>query len=276
MKHKIKMIGLDLDGTVLMDDKTVTERTRETIKIAAEQGIVVLPATGRPFHAIPGNVLEIPGIQYALTSNGARIIDMKTEEVIMESLLSYEDALDSIPVLQKHHGYLEVFKEGKGYAEQRYIDDLDLFGFTEPMKHYTLTTRKAVGDIVQLVKDLRTDMDKVQGLFIDEKDRQAAQKELEDMGRFTVTHATNFNLEIMAQGVHKGVGLLQLGERLGIAREEIMACGDGMNDYDMLKTVGFAVAMENAVTPLKEIADYITETNEKDGVAKAIEKFVLA
>lgn len=275
MKHKIKMIGLDLDGTLLTEEKTITHRTREAIRRATEQGVIVLPATGRPFHAIPKNVLAIPGIQYALTSNGARIIDVKTEQAIAETLLPYKDAMDIMDVLLKHQAYLEVFKEGRGYAQQRYFDDLELFGFNEASKYYTRTTRKPVPDIVQLMKELHGDVDKVQGLFLKEQNRLAAKEELESIERFEVTHATGFNLEIMAQGVDKGIGLIRLGEKLGITREEIMACGDGMNDYAMLDRVGFAVAMDNAVTPLKEIADYITETNEEDGVAKAIEKYVL-
>lgn len=275
MKSRIKMIGLDLDGTVLTDDKVITEHTKKVIKEAVDQGVIVLPATGRPFHAIPRNVLEIPGIQYALTSNGARIVDMRTDEVVSETLLPYVDALDVITVVQKHGGYLEVFKAGKGYAEQRYFDDLDLFGFSEASRYYTTTTRKPVPDMEEFMKELHMDVDKVQGLFIDEDNRLAAQKELEEMERFEVTHATSFNLEMMAKGVDKGIGLIKLGEKLGIRREEIMACGDGMNDYAMLETVGFAVAMGNAVPPLKEIADYITETNEEDGVAKAIEQYVL-
>ena len=77
-------------------------------------------------------------------------------------------------------------------------------------------------------------------------------------------------------GVNKGEGLLRLGTLLGIERDEIMACGDGMNDFEMLKAVGFGVAMENAVEKVKQAADYVTDTNENDGVAKAIEKFALA
>ena len=83
------------------------------------------------------------------------------------------------------------------------------------------------------------------------------------------------NLEINAPGVNKGMGLIQLGRLLGIEREEIMACGDGNNDLMMLKEVGFGVAMANGADEVKEVADYITLSNEEDGVAAAIEKFVL-
>ena len=81
------------------------------------------------------------------------------------------------------------------------------------------------------------------------------------------------NIEVNALGVNKGIGLLKLGELLGIKREEIMACGDGMNDLEMIREAGLGVAMANAVQEVKDAADFVTDSNEKDGVAKAIEMF---
>lgn len=83
------------------------------------------------------------------------------------------------------------------------------------------------------------------------------------------------NIEVNALGVNKGIGLLKLGELLGIKREEIMACGDGMNDLEMIREAGLGVAMANAVQEVKDAADFVTDSNEKDGVAKAIEMFAL-
>ena len=83
------------------------------------------------------------------------------------------------------------------------------------------------------------------------------------------------NIEVNASGVNKGAGILNLGELLGIPREEIMAFGDGMNDLEMVREAGLGIAVENAVQPVKDVADYITVSNENDGVAKAIEKFAL-
>jgi hydroxymethylpyrimidine pyrophosphatase-like HAD family hydrolase len=89
------------------------------------------------------------------------------------------------------------------------------------------------------------------------------------------TSALGNNVEVNAVGADKGLGLLKLGEILGISRDEIMACGDGTNDSSMILAAGVGVAMGNAVDEVKAIADYITLTNDEDGVAKAIEKFVL-
>lgn len=91
-----------------------------------------------------------------------------------------------------------------------------------------------------------------------------------------VSYATTFNLEIISAKSGKGNGLLELGRKLGIGREEIMACGDAPNDWDMLKKVGFPVVMANGDEETKKLAAFITRSNEEDGVAYAIEKFVLS
>ena len=118
-------------------------------------------------------------------------------------------------------------------------------------------------------------VDKIRAVFRHTEDREEAMRRLEEMDEGIVTSSSKIDLEVNAKGINKGLGLVWLGEKLGIKREEIMACGDHLNDYEMLKEVGFAVAMGNAMEELKEIADYVTDTNDEDGVAKAIERFVL-
>lgn len=118
-------------------------------------------------------------------------------------------------------------------------------------------------------------MDKVQGLFADMKEREQAWQELKRFDSLELVGSLKYNIEINAAGVNKGKGLLELGEILGISREEIMAFGDGDNDIAMLREVGFGVAMENADEEVKAVADYVTGSNDEDGVAKAIARFVL-
>ena len=116
---------------------------------------------------------------------------------------------------------------------------------------------------------------RLQGIYRNQKDKEEALEELNTLSGIVVTAAMDNNLEINKEGTNKGLGLLQLGKSLGISREEIMACGDGGNDVEMLKEVGFAVAMANGSDPVKKAADFVTVSNDEDGVAKAIERFVL-
>ena len=116
MTHKIKMIGLDLDGTLLTDKKELTVRTREVLAKAIRSGIVVLVATGRPWMGVPEELREFPGMDYALTSNGARIIDTRTGNVIEEHLLSVKSAKKALEICRKYDTLQEVYFDGQGYA----------------------------------------------------------------------------------------------------------------------------------------------------------------
>ena len=98
MEHRIKMIGLDLDGTLLNEKKEITPYSRNVIKKALDAGIIVLVATGRPWMGIPEELRSFPGMRYALTSNGARVIDTETGKVIEECLLSPELAKKTLEI----------------------------------------------------------------------------------------------------------------------------------------------------------------------------------
>lgn len=272
--HRIKMIGLDMDGTLLTTKKQLTPYTNQVLHEAVIRGIIVLAATGRPFTGIPKEFSSIPGIRYALTSNGARILDTQTGEVLIEHLLPLESAKKSLEILRKYDTLLEIYFEGQGYTEKGKLEQIAKYHHNPNMWEYIRTTRKPVDNIFEFIAGKKKDMDKVQALFADMEERRKAWEELKQYEDLVLVNSLGYNIEINAAGVNKGKGLVELGELLGIRREEIMACGDGDNDVAMLEEVGFGVAMENAEEKVKEAADYITGTNDEDGVADAIVKFV--
>ncbi|MEG0227763.1 MAG: Cof-type HAD-IIB family hydrolase [Lachnospiraceae bacterium] len=271
----IKMIGLDLDGTLLKEDKSMSERSKEAIRKALAKGVVVLTATGRPYTGIPSELREFPGMRYILSSNGARIIDQERGKAIYESLLPKETAAAVLDVFEPYDAIKEIYFEGVGYANEESIQHIYEYMDNPAMAKYIASTRKPVKDIRKKMEELEGGLDKVQGLFKHLGDKAKALIELEAIPHIEVTGAISNNIEVNYEGVNKGVGLVALGALLGIERAEIMACGDGLNDLAMMKEVGFAVAMGNAMESIKKEADYVTGTNEEDGVAQAIEKFVL-
>lgn len=275
MEHKIKMIGLDLDGTVLTEKKELTERTKAAISKALARGVVVLVATGRPWMGIPEELRKFPGMRYALTSNGARIIDTVEDRVIEEHLLSPQLAQKVLEICGKYDTLQEVYFDGQGYAPADQMAFVERYHRNPSMCEYMRKTRIPVEDIGALVKKENRGLDKVQTLFADMDERELAWKELEAVGGLELVGSLRYNIEINAGGVNKGKGLVNLGRMLGISREEIMACGDGDNDIVMLREAGFGVAMANGEEKVKEAADYITLSNEEDGVADVIEKYVL-
>lgn len=275
MEHKIKMIGLDLDGTLLTDKKELTARTKAVISSALRRGIVVLVATGRPWMGIPEELRNFPGMRYALTSNGARVIDTQEERVIEEHLLSPELALQALEICGKYDTLQEVYFDGQGYAPADKMAVVERYHRNPSMCEYMRNTRIPVDNIAELVKEENRGLDKVQALFADMEERTQAWRELREVSGLELVGSLRYNIEINTAGVNKGTGLANLGKVLGIKREEIMAFGDGDNDIVMLKEVGIGVAMANAEDKVKETADYITLSNEEDGVAEAIEKLVL-
>lgn len=275
MKHRIKMIGLDLDGTLLTDKKELTDRTKAALRRAIELGITVLVASGRPWMGVPEELRNFPGMRYALTSNGARIIDTKDDRVIEEHLLSPELALKALAVCGKYDTLQEVYFDGQGYAPEDQMAYVEKYHRNPSMCEYMRKTRLPVKDIRKLVEQENRGLDKVQALFADMDERETAWKELEQEKGLELVGSLQYNIEINAAGVNKGTGLVNLGRMLGIRRKEIMAFGDGDNDIAMLREAGFGVAMANADEQVKAAADYITLSNEEEGVAEAIERLVL-
>lgn len=269
------MIGLDLDGTLLTDRKEITPRTRRVISRAIEEGVIVLVATGRPWMGVPEELREFPGMRYALTSNGARILDVQEGVILEEHLLPPDSAKKAMQICGKYDTLQEIYFDGQGYAPADKMSKVERYHKNPNMWEYMRKTRIPVNDIFELLERENRGLDKVQALFADMEERKAAWRELEREPDLELVGSLKYNIEINAAGVNKGTGLVNLGRLLGIKREEIMACGDGDNDTVMLREAGFGVAMGNAEEQVKEAADHITLTNEEEGVAEVIEKFVL-
>lgn len=273
--QQIKMIGLDLDGTLLNTKKELTDHTRRVLAEAIDAGILVLMATGRPFTGIPEELRTFPGIHYALTSNGARVLDTAHNKILIEQLLPMESAKKALRIFEKYDTLSEIYFDGQGYADAAKLDNVGKYHHDPNMWNYVRTTRIAVPDIWDVIAKENRNMDKVQALFADMDERAAAWTELSELKELELVGSLSYNIEINAAGVNKGTALVALGEMLGIPRESIMACGDGDNDVHLLREVGFGVAMANAQPKVKDVADYITASNDEDGVARAIEKFAL-
>lgn len=276
-REKIRMVGLDLDGTVFNEKKIITQHTKAVIQKAIEQGVIVLPATGRPECGLPSEFLQIPGVRYALTSNGARIIDLLSGETVYEQFIPWDVALRAVAIMEQWEGCVwEAYIQGKIYVEETKYYFLNHPDMTPALIDYIHKTRTPMKDLKKKIEREKIGLEKLHMLFENTKIRDQKIKELSSLfPELAVSCATTFNVEINSSKAGKGTGLLALGKILGIKKEEIMACGDATNDWDMLKAVGFPVVMENGDDRTKQLAAFITRSNEADGVAYALEKFVI-
>ena len=152
MKKDIRMIALDLDGTLLNDKKQITSYTKEVLKKAMAQGVLVLIATGRPFTAIDEELNAFPEMRYALTSNGARIIDVKENRILLERTMPGEKALEVIEKIKDFDLVCEVFVEGDGYQSVADLARIHEFFSTPEMVDYVRRTRVPIDDVRNIAR----------------------------------------------------------------------------------------------------------------------------
>ena len=267
----VRLIALDLDGTLLNDAKELTERTQRALEAASRSGIEVVLSTGRPVTALPQEVAHFPYIKYALTADGARIENLRTGELLFEGLIPKEMVRPIYDIFDDYDVIEEIYIKGQGYISERDIDHLEEYTTNPAHAAYARRTRKRVEDIHDL---LDQDIDKAHALFKSFEDREDAMRRIRQIADLELCDAFPINLEVSAPGINKGEGLKILGEKLGIETKDMMAFGDSNNDAAMLQTAGVAVVMDNAYESVKEMADVIAPSNEEDGVAAVIEQML--
>lgn len=272
---KIKLIALDMDGTLLNSEKKCSERTKRALIKAQEQGIWIVPTTGRAINGLPQELKDV-NVRYGIFCNGASCYDLHKDMLMVADHFTVEEALKLLHIGDKYDASHDVYAGGCGYCEAKYLDHFEEYTNDIEIQNLIRNTRKRLdGSLDEFLLSSGLTVEKVNMFFKDLDERAAAEKEFLATGLTEPVSALYNNLEMGKLGVSKGKAMVQLAEKLGIEREEIMACGDAKNDFSMVKLAGIGVAMKNGIDEIKEIADYVTDTNDCDGVAKAIEKFAL-
>ena len=268
---KIRLIASDLDGTLLTETKEITDYTKQVLAVAAGEGILFVPATGRAFTSIPEEVLSLPGVKYVITSNGAAVYSVSEGKRIYECLLepaSVKAILD-VPTRQ-YRIALETFVDGVPYTEEAYWEDPRAFGATDFGVEYVRRTRRKVPDIRAFIMENRHHLDSIDFVCLHAEAKTEIRCFLDNIDNIYITSSIPHLLEISHKNGGKGQTLAYLAEKEKIRQEEIMAFGDGDNDIEMLQFAGWGFAVENGSPACKKAAGRITESNEKEGVAKAI------
>ncbi|HZK02139.1 MAG TPA: HAD family hydrolase [Anaerovoracaceae bacterium] len=271
----IKLIALDLDGTTLKKGGKLTAETAEAIGKAIDNGTKVVIATGRVFSALPKIILGLEGLRYIITSNGAVVTDLQNGSAIYTNFIDEKAVMAVLETLRKYDFMVEAFANGDAYMEEEVYYHIKKEGSPFNNGAYLLTTRKPIRDLFKYIYENRASMENINLSFTDPEDKAMMRNVLSRVKNISTTSAFAYNLEICGLTTSKADALKHLSERLGIKREEIMACGDSENDIDMLKYAGIPVAVANASEEVKAISKYISPSNEENGVAAAIEKFVL-
>lgn len=275
--NDIRMIALDLDGTTLTRGH-ISPRTRRALEAAIEKGVHVVIATGRVFSALPDDIFQIKGLEYVITSNGAVITELRTGSTIYENCIGAESITAIEELLQANPQFpVEVFTAGKAFIGADIYEELKNYGPASEYisRSYTMRTRNPVENILKFMKEHGAHIENINIQFGDQNEKARMRKELEQIAGITLTSSMANNIEIGGATTSKASGLAALSGLTGVGLGDIMACGDSHNDMAMLAEAGFSVAMGNGAGEVKELADYVAPSNEEEGVADAVERFVL-
>jgi len=274
MSEPIRLIALDLDGTLLNTQKQLSEENRAALTRAARAGIHIVPTTGRFFDGMPEAVRALPFLRYAITINGAEVADHRTEEELYKADIPLARALELMRYLDTLPVIYDCYQDNAGWISQNLKARIDSTVKDPHFRKMLHELRKPVPELKAFVTERGRDIQKIQFFIPTPELRQELLETLPKMfPDLAVSSSVSENIEVNAAGATKGLALLGLAERLGIPREGTMAFGDGLNDLSMLEAAGVGVAMENACAEAKAAADYITLSNDEHGVAYAIEKY---
>lgn len=268
----IRLIAFDLDGTLLKNDKTVSERNTAALQRAAKRGIYLVPSTGRTYAGLPKQVKQLPFVRYIIAINGAEVYDAAQERILYRGELTREESEGIFAYGKELDAICGCYQSGKGWMEEA-----ELYKVAE----YTQNSRQAemmkevyrpLRNLPEQIFSIEPTIQKIQYYFRDipERDRRLA-KMKEKFSELEISTSLPNNIEINSARANKGLGLEVLCRHLGIKTEECMAFGDGTNDLALLRAAGRGIAMANAAPEVLAAAAYHTLSNEEDGVAAAIE-----
>ena len=245
MGNKYKLLALDLDGTLLTDDKKITRKTKKRIRQAMKSGVHVVFATGRGIQTAKKYWKEL-GLKGSMVFvNGAEVW-RGPGKILKRNFICSED------IKKLHQLAVDMDAWFWGYSVDSLVHREE---WTEEMFAKDWLKFGIRCEDPGLLKDLWNKID--------------------SWGTLEVTQSAPVNLEISLKGVTKESGILEVCKELEIDMKEVMAAGDSMNDLSLLRAAGLGVAMGNAIDAIKEVADVVTDTNQNEGVAKAIEKYIL-
>jgi len=271
---EIKMIAVDMDGTMMDDDKQISARTWEAVAKAGEQGIYFVPASGRLLSMIPEELREHPAVRYAVCANGASVMDVRTGEYVFKSGLPKEKVVELVRFFMEKGMHVDVFADGKSYTWKRAGDLTEGYDMEDWVRDLVRSTRIQVDSLEDLVMEAGH-LERLNFFYKTEEEKKWMLEFFRKDPELVVAESIFCNLEVSSSSTSKGAALVWLAEHLGFSMDHVMAIGDGDNDGAMIRLAGLGVAMENALDEIKRLADVVTASNNEDGVALAMERWAL-
>jgi len=270
-----KLICTDMDGTLLNDNKEISLENRIAIKDAMDEGAIIVLCTGRLFtfakYYAQGLGVNTP----IIASNGAYIREQQSNNILYKCPLGVENSLCVEEILKKyninpHFNSSDTIFTGKiSFSSENYLK------LNERLKKEEQFKVEVVKDWEKTFFEYKEEILKCIAIDLDLDNIRNAKEEISNLGGLVVESSFYNNFEVMNKEVSKGKAVKLIGDYYGIKREEIICIGDNENDLSMIDYAGLGVAMGNSIDTVKAQSDFISSTNNEDGVAQVIRKFVL-
>ena len=262
---KYRLLALDLDGTLLNSQKEITSETRKALTWAKAHGIYVVLSTGRIVGEAAEFAREIACEDKMVTAGGAAIATASDERILESWAMPCEIGAQAVAAVQDLPVRVMIYVGDKIYinpfSDRDFVQNYRVEGFH--------ANKVVLDDIAGAIRARGLDVTKVYAIG-ERADLDKALETIRPLPGITITSSGSDNFEVMPAGVDKGTALVRLGEMLGVGPEEMVAIGDSDNDVAMLRAVGMPVAMGNADPALKQLARYVTQDCDHDGVAQAV------
>ncbi len=288
-----KMIAVDLDGTMLNSYGEVTENTKRVIKQTIQKGTDVVIASGRSIDSIKSIAEEVGSSKYMIAGNGAVVYDIKSGKILYEKYIPKAKALNIIKICEQNSIYYNIYTNKSIIADSLRYNVLYYYKENLKKEDSKKTRITLVDNVQKYIEEMKDE--KIMKIFICDGTRSVFNSiikkfsdmteldflDISHMSRKIIKHGTievpieYYYTEISMKDVDKWYAIEFLINKLGIQKEEVMTIGDNMNDKKMIEEAGLGVTMKGSTPAVKQVADFITEDNNNEGVAKAIEKFIV-
>lgn len=274
--QQIRILALDLDGTLLNSNKELTPRTRQALFDAHDAGVEIVPTTGRFFGGMPEAVRTLPFLHYAITINGAQVYDIRrdravsTAEIPMEKAVRIMEYLDGFPVIY------DCYQDNWGLMTRAMQESAAAFIPNPHALRMVRELRAPVDELKAALRERGRSVQKIQFFTPDDALRLRLYGDLQTrFDALSVSSSLSCNVEINDVHANKGEAIAALAQYLDVPMAAAMALGDGLNDRSMIEMAGLGVAMANAAPEILALAGAVTDSCDEEGAAKAIERFCL-
>lgn len=271
MKDSIKLIAVDMDGTLLRSDKTVDPQTITDINAALEKGIDVAYCTGRGIAEMIDFFHSLPMIRYAVCSSGAVVYDVWEDRILYKNGVPQPYIRQIVELAEKYKAMPHFLTDRESIVNASDVDHMEDFHMGVYKSMFQEISRQV--DDMEEESLSHSSVGKINIYFRTVEDREEACGSLKDLP-VDLSLSENTTLEMTAPNTNKGTGLEKLAEYLDIPRSQTAGVGDNYNDTELMKAAGFSVAMGNAIREIKDLSDHVTADNDHNGVGQVI-RFIL-